>query len=397
MKMTSISKCLLVLTVLLSFHNVACAQDFRPGYVIPHEGDTVKGLVRYNPGKRSLRMVKFKATRHASKQTYTPDRLNGYGIYGDHHYISVTLPERKDEKIFARVLASGDITLLRTGKQFLMKADSIQNLPPPVRIRMTVGNSEMLRTDLPYVQVLNMTMAECGTVADQVGYNEKELTQLFDAFNLCKDRKYKPFRRKPIAQTGFNAFATYLYSDMFLKYDHASMRPSTFMGYGMGVDFSSPRINDKMFLSLDFAYADIFYQGSVDGPIGSYYRREDIFMDFTCLRFTGAFRYNLMEASRTPYFKIGFSQYSVLSHDIHSIVEEESRDGVVKTSEVPGSYDTKNPKGVYVGIGYQQTIKKKFRLFAEARYESMEGFIGTAIQSFSELKNYSIAIGVRLN
>jgi hypothetical protein len=388
---------LLALLALLILPASVTAQDFRPGYIITVNGDSVRGLVRYGSARRSQRACLFKTARGTKKKQYPPAELNGYGIFGDRSYASIDNPDKPGEKIFARVLATGDMGLLRVSDKYLMRTKTIKLLPPEVKMKIAIENGEAIRTERPYAGILNLAMADCGKATDEVSYTEKELTRAVDEYNLCKNPKYKSIQRKPIAQAGLNVFASYFYSDMNLKYDHASMSPSTFLGYGIGVDFSSPRINDKLFLSLDGAYVDMFYQGLIDGPTSGYYLHSDVFMTFHCIRTSAGLRYNLMEASRTPYFKIGLSRYWVLSNDIHTVIEQELSEGVVLTSETKGGYDVKNPKGIYLSIGYQQAVSRKLKVFAEGRYENMEGFVGTAIQSFSDLANYSVMFGFRLN
>jgi len=387
----------LLLAVLIICSQFVTAQDFRPGYIITLSGDSVKGHVRYGSARRNERECSFKPSRGTPKQKYSAGQLTGYGIFGDRSFTVIDDPKQPGQKVFARVVVSGDMDLFRRGKQFLLNTDRVQILPPETRTTIAVNNGEAFRTERPYAAILNMEMADCSKSNDDVSYSEKELTHAVDQYNLCKDPKYKSIQSRPIAQTGLNVFASYMYSDMFLKYDHASMSPSTFMAYGIGADFSSPRINDKIFLSLEIAYADMFYQGLIDGPSSGYYLREDVYMSFKSIRLAAALRYNLLEASRTPYLKVGFTYYSVIDDDIHSVAEKEYSEGIIMTDESTGGYEVKGPKGFYLGIGYQQSLSRKLKFFVEGRYETMEGFVGTAIQSFSELTNYSVMFGLRIN
>lgn len=389
-------RCRLILLAMLFIAPLSMSgQDLRPGYIVTLNGDTVKGQVRYASSAKSRNGCLFRASADGSKKKYLPGEISGFGISGDRAFESVTIPGEPDRKSFARVLASGDIDLLRAGKQYLLRKDFIEILPPETQRRVAVTNGEAIRTERPYVGTLNIAMADCGKPVTDLRYSEKELTQAVDDYNTCRNSKYQSIQRRPIAQVGFNAFVSYVYSDMFLKYDNAAMGTTTFVAIGAGTDISSPRINDKLFLALDVSYADAFYQGLIDGPGAGYYLREDVFMSFTTLRLAAAFRYNFRQASRTPYAKIGFSRYAVLDEEIYSRAEEELSGGVIITREKSGGYSVKNPKGIYLGLGYQFTVFRQLLVFAEGRYENMEGFVGTDIQSFSKLSNYNFMLGVK--
>ena len=75
--------------------------------------------------------------------------------------------------------------------------------------------------------------------------------------------------------------------------------------------------------------------------------------------------------------------------------EVETPDGTVYGNEKFGGYIVKDPKGIWGALGYDRVLYRKYRMFAEFRYERGEGFIGTPIQSFSTLNNYNLLLGIR--
>lgn len=387
---------IILLLLLLGVGSAATAQDFRPGFVITIKGDTVKGFVQYSSARKNKLRCVFRPHKRAEKLTYLPGDITGFGTDNDRTFLSVRAPENPAVDVFARVLAMGDLQLLRLDERYIIVNQTQQLLAPTVKVKIAVANGEAYRIERPYAAVLNIALADCGKAADNVEYNEKELTAAIDEYNLCKNPKYKSVHRKPMAQVGLSVFTSYVYSDMFLKYDNASMNASTFLAYGVGIDLSSPRIYDKVFLSLDLSYADAFYQGLIDGPASGYYLREDVFMSFASLRLSAALRYNFLSPASTPYLKLGFGNYMVIDDEVRTLSEKEVSNGVILTSKSTGGYEIKNPKGVYLGLGYQRAMSKKISVFAEGRYESMEGFVGTVIQSFSELTNYSVTFGLKL-
>jgi hypothetical protein len=388
-------RALIALTLLLCYF-ASSAQDYRPGFRVGIDGDTVKGLVRYATAKRSEKRCLFKPSKGAVKTVYSPADIQGYGIFGDRYYETIADP-KDGAGMFARVLSSGQLGLLLAHHQFFLRRDTVELLPPPVKIKIAVANGQAFRTEKPYAGVLNIALSDCSIRADELPYSEKELTVAVDQYNRCKDPNFQSMQRRKAFQIGMSAFTSYIYSDMSLKFDQVSIDASTFLAYGIGVDLYSPRIFDKLSLALDVTYGKSFYQGLISGPSSGYYLREDVFMNFTSIRLAAAVRYSFLDASHTPYLKFGFADYAVIKDDIRILTEKELAEGMVITSKSSGGFGVKNPKGIYVGLGYQHSVNKKIKCFVEGRYENLEGYIGTAIQSFSDMRNYNATFGLRIN
>ena len=67
----------------LVFSTAIQAQDFREGYVITNNGDSITGLVSYSAGNKNLARCTFKATRKSDVVYYSPAEVESYGFVGD--------------------------------------------------------------------------------------------------------------------------------------------------------------------------------------------------------------------------------------------------------------------------------------------------------------------------
>jgi Outer membrane protein beta-barrel domain len=389
---------ILLILVCCSFSKPLSAQDYREGFVIMNNNDSISGFVGYRAGNKNLGRCTFKANRKSTAVNYSALEIKSYGFYGDKKYISLSHSDEAitDEKIFVRVLSEGPIDLYRYGELFLIKKDNIVSLPIPKKVRIETEKGPMLKEDKRYVGILNQVLAECNLSANESAYAESDLTKLIDAYNQCKGLMPTSGSKKPIVAMNYQVFAGYIRSDMTMDLlNGVTFNPSYTVIGGLGADVSSPRIFDKLFFSFQAWYIKSLYQAYNQQSINGEIRHRDIFMEFTSIKVPVGVRFNFLR-SNTPYIKAGFSTSFLLKNSIETMTEREGSSGDVITEESSGGYDLKDrPLGLWIGIGYDYTVHKNLRLFAELQYENANGFIGTAIQNLSNVNNLNFLLGLR--
>lgn len=96
----------LLLWSLLGISFQAAAQtDFRPGYVVMTDGDTLRGEVDARGAQRNARLVRFRATPAATVTDYQPRQLQGYGLSGGRTYQTqtISLADSLQQQSFAQI------------------------------------------------------------------------------------------------------------------------------------------------------------------------------------------------------------------------------------------------------------------------------------------------------
>jgi hypothetical protein len=109
---------IIILGLMLLFADIACSQrDFRPGYVIMQNHDTVTGLVLYKAVKTST-VCSFKPGPDDQQVDYTPQDIRGFRFDDGKYYISreVSLADGK-KLVFLEFLIRGkaNIYYMRDG------------------------------------------------------------------------------------------------------------------------------------------------------------------------------------------------------------------------------------------------------------------------------------------
>ena len=76
---------LLACLVLITYPGFA-QKDFRAGYIVTLQQDTLKGLVNYKGDVKSAVECTFKSNASAEEQTFKPEALKGYGFTDNKKY-----------------------------------------------------------------------------------------------------------------------------------------------------------------------------------------------------------------------------------------------------------------------------------------------------------------------
>jgi hypothetical protein len=395
----------LVCIVCLLLPSFIFAQDYRPGYVIKNNKDSVSGFISYAAEKKNSKYCKFRPTRRGKSEVFTPNDLLAYGFNGDKQYESMTIADLSvKKKVFVKVLARGPLQLYQYQKSFLARKDSLILLPSPKSKVIETSQGLRSKEDARFIGLMNFLISDCNLSANETRYTEFELTNLVNNYNRCKG--VEPFYKKPkpIFRANYSLTAGYVQSNLEVEVDdplmsglvHTQFKTSNTVVGGLGVDLSSPRIFDRVFFTLDLFYVKDFYQAYDQRTQSTTTIHRDITMDFTSIKMPFGFKYNFLKDANTPHVKAGFFLGFLVDSKIKVIEERQEVYGQVTTSQKDDGFDLQNrPKGFWVAAGYNKKLFVNLQLFGEVRYDQGEGFIGTGIQSFSHVKNFSFMLGLR--
>jgi hypothetical protein len=100
--------------IILSLFNITCysQKDFRSGYVIDNNLDTIKGLLNNRSNRINSEKCEFKKTVKAKTIVYYPNDINSYTLSNNRHYVSKTININGEEKhVFLEFLVKGIVDL----------------------------------------------------------------------------------------------------------------------------------------------------------------------------------------------------------------------------------------------------------------------------------------------
>jgi len=71
-------KALLILCSFILLLSANAQSNFKPGYLITNDNDTVYGFVDYRTDQMNAEMCRFRQANDDKTQIYSPEQINGY-------------------------------------------------------------------------------------------------------------------------------------------------------------------------------------------------------------------------------------------------------------------------------------------------------------------------------
>jgi hypothetical protein len=385
--------------------SVSAQGDFRPGYIIKNNGDSIAGFVSYGVEKSNTRQCFFKEKKNVKYTAFTPEEITRYGFIGDKLYTSMTLPQEwaseidefPKSKVFLKSLVTGPLGLYRYQKYYLLEKNGLILLPFPVdKIVDTKSDGRAIQQDRRYIQIINSFIENAQLSANRSAYSEDDLTKLIEEYNAAQG--HIPSRKsKPAVAFDFGVVGGYMMSKLTMDYfDKGTFEPSSTIVGGVGLNISSPKVYDRLFLSVEGWYEKIFYQGYSEYQSTGDLVRQDILIDVSFFKTTLGLKYHLLGLQNTPYIKAGMSVYFLGNTSLTVNKESQQYGNVIVTDTNPGeNYRIRRPAGFWFAAGYDKNVSNAINLFGEFRVEKNNGFVGTAVQSASSATDLNFLVGIR--
>lgn len=406
------------LTFLILFTSIFCAKpsnaisDFRKGYILKSERDTVWGFVNYSHGQHSFRNCTFKESIKGETTRFTPENIIGYGFYDDKTYISkqVQINDNTKQAFFMEVLVKGSFSLLRLYNSFyILKADGdlvkLNNYTSKDQADRQIKTS----TANQYYGILNLFMFDCIELREQIQktrYNEKMLTKIVEFYHDCRELPYISFKKqKPWIKADFGVSAGIQHSTLTFRspetpWQHMKSEFSKAINpiVGISADLSAPRINEGLSFTTSLLYTAPSYYSYRHIDNGAYIQNDYVSVSLHSIKIPAGFRYTFPEKSITPYFNAGFVSIFNVSSSSDYYSEYRIKDEVWVNE--PGALKIKSYQfGYWGGIGIQKTVSPKYSASVEMRYEKAEmvshGNIVKMTDYMSSVSNFQVLITLK--
>lgn len=403
----------LTLLAFLFFAQAFAQKDFRPGYIVQNQ-DTIRGYVDYRGAVRNSKMTTFKSTLDSNEQTFTPDKLAGYGFDKENKvYETKVVPATQaqpEQQFFLHALVKGKASLYNyrddtdRDRFYLSKDDAaLVELSEQTYTRKDPKTGKTYRVvDQPYLGVLGSAFYDCTELNENriknVELRHSSLIKVVQAYNQCMGSgQYKQEPRKASFQ--FLPVLTFSIPSLHMAGDHSyatGSYSSTGIGLGAGVamQVSNPAVSEKISLLFELLYAPYQFEGTVNRQYNTgRTTNHDILLDLHYLKFPGQLRYTFPKGKVRPFFNVGASySYAVYTNrQLKTTSTFHSTSYTEESEALPGNDYRPNMFGVLGGVGVMYPINNK-TLFLETRYEATDG-ISRIISLPSSIKTFSIIAG----
>jgi hypothetical protein len=370
--------------------------DFRDGFYITLDNDSVPGKVAYRSSKKASEVCVFKSA-DGKRQRFNPSQIKGFGFVEGKRYTARTM--QPEGPRFVEHIVSGRMHLLRHHRIYYLETDSLTLLQKEQIIERTYSDGRKFRGTInPYKNTLDKALAECKLSGNDVDYNEKELSRIVSAYNRCKGSPYVSYySKKAGTKFTFQVFGGTDFSTLTIDGYPDAFKQSVSLAFGAGVDISFPRFSDRTFFSIEGVFTNKTYQGYLESydAGSSTTTRADVVIKGSFAKIPVSVRYNFSHDSFTPYLKIGIVNYLDLTPTMRMTTETESGGSVVTTF---GEGDVASQKqwGLWAGAGITKSLYKNLKGFAECRVEKSSGFLSEGLYNpNSKTAGFSVFVGLR--
>ena len=387
--------------------------NFRPGYVLPLTGDTVRGEVDSREGRLNAQRCRFRATAGGAVTTYAPAELRGYGFTAENRFyrsLPITIAPAGGQSYFMEVLADGPASLyfLRDAEQH----ESYYVVSPKLPLtllehgskRTENGNRVYMQELTGYRTTLIAALANCPAVQNQLPslpFQEEALRRVVIIYNISCAGGAAP-RAQP-APAKLRATLGIMAGVARQKLSYGNGIPfgfdisSSHTGYIVGpmLTLSSTRASQRLSLVVAALYEPEKYVIEGVGKVfaagaGTYFRHS---FDLGYLRVPVMIRYTYPRGKVAPFAEAGFTM--AYATKANTVAEELNSKGVFIASQTQIAGPTgDNFRSFQAGLGGSLGLSSRLAsgrsVSLLVRTELANGFNGISGSSNSVLHLYGL-------
>lgn len=250
--------------------------NYRPGFIITLQQDTVYGEIDYRTDKMNADRCVFRpqGDNNADATIYRPFDIQGYRFTEDgRYYISKTVSLKNDEQqpVFLEYLLKGIKSLyyLETGDNlpvyFIEEGNKLVKVDAPRLAKQSVNYQFQGQKDR-YVPVLHYVFGDCPELSSRI---DKMRFRRADIVNLTKEYHYamctsneeciefEAKEDKKKVQLHFTAYGGVMQYIMPFRSESACSRPDMSYLVGAGMSISSVRWMSSLSACIDFSLSHL--------------------------------------------------------------------------------------------------------------------------------------------
>jgi hypothetical protein len=279
---------LLILVIGLSVNSFG-QSEYRNGYVLLKNKDTLQGMISYNRNGLNGKRCVFKKTKKSETQKFSPEEILGYRFSSGKYYVAKNVSkDGVDRLLFLEYLIKGIVDVYYY-LDFEGAHYCVSDLSGKLRelsngdLKHVVGDKVFVEKDKKYVRTLMYVFKEDPVIAKRsstIKLKHKSLIKIAKDYHnkVCEDQVCIVFEKKIIKNIVKYGFKVGV--DMIGLSELSSLKKRSFVGdrakYGVfrNSNFETvisptiggfykrnlPTINEKLFIQLELAYSQTKFE-----------------------------------------------------------------------------------------------------------------------------------------
>jgi len=227
--------------------------DFRPGYIIDLDQDTIYGQIKRNSESRNARTCVFRTGEDAAESRFDPGEISAYRIEGGKYYISAAVEEEgENRQVFLEYLVNGmaDLYYLRkdNSETYYIRKD---------------GEEAMALTDIRLLKAAFSDCYEIQSSLDNATLSHKSLVNMTvkyhdyvcdgeECINYSKDASKLRIAVGPVLGYSISSFSFQGGARPFDLFEFPNSQSPVF---GILLDLQSDRLGDHLSFQVAAEYS----------------------------------------------------------------------------------------------------------------------------------------------
>jgi len=287
--------------------------DFRQGFIVTLQNDTIRGQIDFTSKKNSYKQCRFKKDNELTK--YTPSELKSYAFIEDRTFMSGIMPDS-----FVEILIRGDLSLYKKNRVYYLKKTqgNVHILTDGKRL----DNEEMdlIATNLRWRGTLTYILSDSelsNINPKHYKLSEKYLTELIKKYNTRKGNKSTVYKKNKQWQKVSYGFISGIQKETISPKEYRDVNKSQFASnyhtnsvhLGMIMNISSPRFSENLSLQpeIHFSQTDIASTRAEKIDFADFALHHDTRIKYTTLSVPVSVKYTFPQKKWSWYMQAGFS------------------------------------------------------------------------------------------
>jgi hypothetical protein len=322
--------------------------DFRPGYIITNNNDTIKGLIDYRGDSRNSQICVYKENESTASKEYLPGQIKAYRFLESKYYVSKNiLADGLKKDLFLEFLVNGiaDLYYYRGPNDdihyFIEKRDGQLFELKNTEVQIKKNDVEYLQEKKEYIGLLKYALADCpqlfGTIENST-LGTKSLVNITKKYHnyvcdgekcIIYEKKYPSIKLRIAPFLAMNSTSfDFINSKDYLKDMKYQMK--SYSIYGIRINTTIPRVNEK----LTFQVSAEVGSNDFDGK-GNYQTKNisnEIHLENKFLTGKGGFKYTYPTGKLRPTIMIGGNMVMILDKEGKRL-QDKNENGTIYISE----------------------------------------------------------------
>ena len=386
--------------------------DFRKGFIVTINQDTIHGLVKYTESIRPFEVCQFRSSDSQEVSSFDASQLTAYGFIDDKSFESKQITENDVRRtVFFQVLVKGFVSLYKYKRTYWVEKQN-QELKPLIDevTEAFIDGKRVFRHSNSHIVTLKTMLFDCPSLRVKLGkeidLDARTLTELIVAYNSCLSYPSHIFgEKKPWVKLHLSIAIGIAYSaisfntkpDQSFYYLNGDFDTPLMPVAGFSTDILSPRINERLALHIETLLGRSHFYRYVKQVQGSSIQRNYTTLKYSYVKIPIGVRYTFAEKNFTPFVTVGVStSFNINSSSL--LVRESETAGFIETYKGHAIEYKETQFGILGGIGVLKKISDKYDGLLEVRYESTNGVSDNRhfVLPESKLINVFFVLGVRL-